>query len=662
MITKRRQKIVKLRAILHEHNYFYYTLDSPRISDAEYDALLRELQVLEQALGEVVPKDSPTQSVGAAPSQAFRTREHREPMLSLANAFNFEEVRDFDRRLCQILEVDTCHYVVEPKVDGLAVNITYYQGYFQYAATRGDGRVGEDVSDHIRSISDIPMALGKGAPEWLEVRGEVYMSHAGFSALNQQQQEAGEKLFANPRNAAAGSLRQLDAKVTASRPLSFFVYAAGVGANEVASSQTALLQQFQSWGFQVQQINLHRGIDAVLAHFEDWDKQRHTQSYDIDGLVYKLNDFSLQGQAGRVARSPRWAVAHKFAAEEVVTTVEEIIWQVGRSGVLTPVALMQPVAVGGVIVSRATLHNFKEMQRKQVHVGDQVILRRAGDVIPEVLRSLHIRKGESSEPEVPQHCPECSATLVQEEIRLYCPAGLACAAQLKERVRHFASRHCLDISGLGDKVISALVDAGFLHHLDDLFKLTSDILLSLPSFADKKAANILAALDKAKDCELARFIHALGIVGVGQSTSQHLARHFGQMESLVQAKADQLLLVQDVGEESCVAICRFFLDENNQRVLSSLKQLGVWPRDVQPIEYLHPLANKQVVITGTLKHLKRHAVQQRLRELGAVPVASLSKKTDVLVVGEKAGSKLEKAKNLGVTVVGEDALLAWLDS
>ncbi|MDQ6961804.1 MAG: NAD-dependent DNA ligase LigA [Mariprofundaceae bacterium] len=659
MVTMK-QQVMELRAELKAHNYRYYVLDNPCVDDAAYDALLRQLQDLESRLGEVIPNDSPTQTIGSPPSVAFTARQHREPMLSLANAFDFEEVREFNRRLCQSLDVGSCDYVVEPKVDGLAVNITYHQGYFHCAATRGDGRVGEDVSDHIRSIKDIPMQLGENAPEWLEVRGEVYMSHAGFVALNEQQQQAGEKVFANPRNAAAGSLRQLDIKMTASRPLSFFVYAAGEGVSEVASSQVKLLNQFQVWGFQVQNTQLYHGVEEVLKGFEAWEKKRKHSAYEIDGLVYKLNDFALQQTAGRISRSPRWAIAHKFAAQEVVTTVHAIVWQVGRSGVLTPVAEMDPVTVGGVVVSRATLYNIKEIQRKQVQIGDQVLLRRAGDVIPEVLRSLSPNR-EKVLIDIPQACPECESALIREDIRLYCPAGLSCSAQLKERVRHFASRNCLDIRGLGDKVIAALIDAGLLCHLDDLFKLDIDQLLALPSFALKKAENTLVALQKAKQCELSRFIHALGIAGVGQSTSQHLATHFKSISILMMAEEESLLQVQDVGSENCANLLSFFADSHNQKILQSLKSLGVWPDDLVDVKDGHPLYNKQVVVTGTLKTLKRHDVQQRLRELGAVPSSSLSKRTDFLIAGEKAGSKLKKAEELGVTVVNETSLLEWFE-
>ncbi|MDX8397288.1 MAG: NAD-dependent DNA ligase LigA [Mariprofundaceae bacterium] len=656
---------------LSEHNYRYYILDAPEISDAEYDVLLRQLSALEAQLEAefdvAIALDSPTQSVGAPVSKVFHACEHGEPMLSLANAFSSVEVQAFDQRIADSLEGLTYEYIVEPKIDGLAVNLRYEAGILVQASTRGDGRVGEDVTDNVRTISDIPWRLDEQAsvPEVLEVRGEVYMSKAAFKQLNLIQQASDSKIFANPRNAAAGSLRQLNAKVTAQRQLSFFAYGTGLGGSGWVSSQTELFERLHGLGFAVQDYVKFSSISDVLAYFEHFSQKRSGLSYEIDGLVFKLNAFSLQQEIGAVARSPRWAIAHKFAAQEVETTVEDIIWQVGRTGVVTPVAVMTAVAVGGVMVSRATLHNINELGRKDVRLGDRVIIRRAGDVIPEVVRVLAGDHDTRSTPtEVPSHCPECQALIVREEAAaaIRCSGGLSCPAQLKERLSHFVSRNGMDIEGLGEKFLARLVDEGLLTNLADLYHLDWTQLTRWDGVGEKKLSNLKQAIDASKCRGLAHFIFALGIRHVGQATARGLAEAFISLEGLMQASEAELLLVADVGSEVAASVQIFFAEQHNIEVLNHLKQAGVQPKDMDVAKpnLQHPLLNKTVVLTGTFVQLKRSEAQQMLRDLGVKVASSVSKNTDVLVAGENAGSKLEKAKQLGVSIAGEEQLQQWL--
>jgi len=671
------QEVAQLRMALHEHNYRYYVLDEASISDAEYDALLRRLSELESALGEVIPSDSPTQTVGAPISQAFVAREHGEALLSLANAFTDSEILAFDQRIRDVLD-DTLadanvEYIIEPKIDGLAVNLRYEYGILKVAATRGDGRVGEDVTDNIRSISDIPWHLNglnlnhlDDIPDVLEVRGEVYMSKASFQQLNDAQSAKGEKLFANPRNAAAGSLRQLDAKVSASRKLSFFAYGVGLGGSDWVDSQSALFEKLKGLGFAVQDYVTCTHIDEILNYYHDFIGKRAQLSYEVDGLVYKLNAFSLQDELGFVARSPRWAIAHKFPAEEVQTTVEKIIWQVGRTGVVTPVAIMRAVAVAGVMVSRATLHNINELARKDVREGDDVIIRRAGDVIPEVVRVVDdARPHRSASVEIPKTCPECDSIIVREadEAAIRCSGGLACPAQLKECLSHFVSRQAMDIDGLGDKLIERLVDEGLLHSPADLYELDVDALSGWEGIGSKKIINLKQAIEASKTRNLPHFLYALGIRHVGQATARALAETFGTCDSLMQAGEEALLAVPDVGVEVAASILAFFVEPHNLDVLKRLYAAGVNPEPMQLAEFdiSHPLVGKTVVITGTFASVKRSDAQQRLRQLGAKVVGSVSRKTDYVIAGEQAGSKLEKAHALNVSVVDEAQLCDWLD-
>ncbi len=657
-----RRRIDRLRTELVEHNYRYYILDAPVIPDAEYDRLLRELQLLEEGLGEPVPADSPTQLVGAPPATSFKPRRHGQPLLSLANVFHADELRDFDRRVSQALGAAHYTYITEPKIDGLAVNLTYADGRLHHAATRGDGETGEDVTANARTIADIPWLLKGDVPEVLEVRGEVYMPKKAFAELNAAQQEKGGRSFANPRNAAAGSMRQIDPKVSRARPLGFFAYGAGLGGGALADSQQALLDRLQSLGFPVQSYEILPDVDAVLNCYGACLERREALDYEIDGLVCKVNEFDLQQKLGAVARSPRWAIACKFPAEEAVTTVEQIIWQVGRTGVVTPVAKMQPVHVGGVTVSSATLHNVDELARKDVHAGDQVIVRRAGDVIPEVVK-VSGPASQRQEVVAPEACPVCGAAVfhIEGEVAIRCSGGLSCPAQLKERLRHFVSRTCMDIEGMGEKLVARLVDEGMLKSVADIYRLDYGVLETFSGMGEKKVENLKAAIDASRARPLARFLHALGIRHVGQATSHALAAHFGNMEAVMAADEDVLQQVSDIGPEVAASLIAFFAEPHNRQVLADLKAMNVWP-EAETVRSAanHPLAGKTVVVTGSLTSMSRQQAQEKLRALGARPAAFVSKKTDYIVAGPNAGSKLEKARELGIEIVNEKQLQEWL--
>jgi len=659
-----RQRINSLRTELKEHNYRYYRLDAPVITDAEYDRLLRQLETLETELGEPVEPDSPTQTVGAMPSQTFTAREHGEPLLSLANAFDEEEVEAFVRRINEGSGKNNPGFIIEPKIDGLAVNLRYERGTLTVAATRGDGITGEDVTDNIRTIGDIPWHLKSGdmpLPDVLEVRGEVYMSKAAFAELNARQDAEGSPPFANPRNAAAGSLRQLDAKVTARRGLRFFAYGAGLGGHALATSQSGLMKRLESFGFAVQETVLADNMQALLERYHLLQEQRYGMPYEIDGVVYKLDDVALQNRMGAVARSPRWAIAHKFPAEEAITKIRNIIWQVGRTGVITPVADMQPVAVGGVMVSRATLHNSDELARKQVYAGATVVVRRAGDVIPEVVRAMDV-DATATMPEPPAACPVCGAAVyqIEGEVAIRCGGGLSCPAQLKERLRHFVSRPAMDIDGMGEKLIAQLVDEGLLTSIADIYELDYSLLLGWSGMGEKKIANLQAALEKSRICPLHRFLYALGIRHVGQATAAALAMHFGSLSAVIETDEEALTAVPDIGPEVAASIGCFFAEAHNRDVINRLLDAGVKPQAVTLQQSEHPLAGKTVVLTGSFEHIQRRQAQEQLRALGARPAGSVSGNTDVVVAGDKAGAKLGKARELGIQVVDEAQLLHWL--
>ncbi|MDT8376453.1 MAG: NAD-dependent DNA ligase LigA [Mariprofundaceae bacterium] len=664
-----RDRIEKLRAELTEHNYRYYLLDAPSIPDAEYDEMLRELGRLEKSLAEPVPADSPTRTVGAPPSHVFEPREHLTPLLSLANAFNDDEVRDFDRRTGEMVG-EPFQYIVEPKIDGLAVNLRYENGTLAVAATRGDGRAGEDVTDNIRTIADIPWHLaGADLPDLLEVRGEVYMSKSSFEALNHAQETAGEKLFANPRNAAAGSLRQLDPKVTAARKLSFFAYGAGEGGAQLAASQSGLLLRLKELGFSIQGYEKLQGVEELLKHYRQWQQRRATLPYEIDGLVYKVDAFNLQQEIGAVSRSPRWAIAHKFPAEEAITRVKRIVWQVGRTGVITPVAEMIPVKVAGVMVSRATLHNIQELQRKDVREGDEVVVRRAGDVIPEVVRVVAVDGERAPMITAPVFCPVCGSHVERSEaeVAIRCSGGLSCPAQLKERLKHFVSRGAMDIEGMGEKLIEMLTDEPEgsplkLKSVADIYRIDFDAFTGREGFGRKKIDNLKLAVEISKQKPLSKFLFALGIRHVGEVTAISLSEAFCSMEAIMDADMESLQAVDDVGPEVAASIRSFFAEAHNREVLSALKASGIWPETVKAREIPgdHPLAGKIVVLTGTLHQIKRSDAHERLRKLGAKPTGSVSKNTDLVIAGENAGSKLSKAESLGIRVVDEAQLMEWL--
>ncbi|MHA7840654.1 MAG: NAD-dependent DNA ligase LigA [Gammaproteobacteria bacterium] len=660
------QHIHDLRKTLNEHNYHYYVLDAPVISDIQYDTLLRELQQLEATYPHLVTPESPTQRVGATPQAGFATITHKTPMYSLDNAFNEEEVRAFEKRLHQRLkEVLPITFVGEPKLDGLAVSLYYENGKLVYGATRGDGKQGEDITSNIRTIKAIPLQLrGDNLPTAVEVRGEVYMAKAAFAALNEAAASKNEKQFVNPRNAAAGSMRQLDPQLTAQRSLSIFCYSIGsLEGATLPSSHYDSLQQLRAWGFPVNEhIHCLSDSDACLQYYQKLQQQRASLPYEIDGVVYKVNDLALQQRLGYVSRAPRWAVAHKFPAEETHTQVLAVEFQVGRTGALTPVARLAPVFVGGATVSNATLHNMDEVHRKDVRVGDTVIIRRAGDVIPEVVMSLkEQRPKEAVIITLPHHCPVCGSDVVKPEGEAVarCIAGLYCGAQKKEAIKHFVSRKAMDVDGLGDKLVEQLVDEAIINDVSDLYKLTLEQLIPLERMAEKSANNVMLALERSKATTLPRFLFALGIREVGEATAAHLAQHFGDLSPLMAADEETLLAVNDVGPVVAAYIVEFFKERHNHYIIDSLLQAGIhWPKLTEA--GTQPLKGKTFVLTGTLGTLTRDEAKEKLQNLGAKVSSSVSKKTYCVVAGEAPGSKLEKATILGVNIMNEQQLLDLL--
>ncbi|MFY9260231.1 MAG: NAD-dependent DNA ligase LigA [Gallionella sp.] len=660
-IDQARVQIQHLRAELEQHNHRYYVLDDPTISDAEYDQLFRDLQALEAQYPELLTPDSPTQRVGSKPVSAFAEVQHRTAMLSLNNAFSDGEVLAFDARIREALGEEVVEYAVEPKFDGLAITLTYQNGVFVQGATRGDGATGEEVTENLRTVRAIPLRLSPPLAA-LEVRGEVLMFKADFAKLNAAQQDKGEKIFANPRNAAAGSLRQLDSRITAKRRLSFFAY--GVGLCEGATLPTqhaAQMAWLKTLGLPVTDLcRVVRGAQGLLDYYRDIGEQRAHLPFDIDGVVYKVNEINQQAQLGFVSRAPRWAIAHKFPAEEAETTLLAIDVQVGRTGAITPVARLSPVQVGGVVVTNATLHNEDEIRRKDIHIGDTVIVRRAGDVIPEVARVvLEKRPADAQVFVMPTHC-ECGAHLAKQadEAVWRCTGGLSCAAQRKEALRHFASRRAMNIEGLGDKLVEQLVDEGRIHTPADIYTLTLDQLITLPRMGEKSAQNLLAAIAHSRTTTLARFIFALGIRNVGESTAKDLALHFGTLDALLEANFDRLQQVRDVGPIVAQSMVDFLAESHNREVIEQLRLYVSW-QEHQLAEHL-PLSGLTFVLTGTLPNLTRDEAKAKLEALGAKVSGSVSKKTHYVVAGEEAGSKLEKAQALGVTVLDEAGLVALL--
>ena len=656
-----------LRAEIERHNHAYYVLDAPTIPDAEYDKLFRELQDIESRHPELRTDDSPTQRVGGVPLPEFKQVRHAVPMLSLNNVFSPEEAAAFDRRCREGLEKERIDYACEPKFDGLAITLRYEQGVFVQGATRGDGFTGEDVTQNLRTVRNIPLRLhGNDCPELLEVRGEVLMLRRDFERLNERQRSRGEKEFANPRNAAAGSLRQLDPKITAQRPLRFFAYGVAdvhaLGAVSPALTlHSAMMDRLIGWGFPVAaERAVVQGAAGLASYYERIGAARRTLSYDIDGVVYKINRIADQEQLGFVSRAPRFAIAHKFPAEEALTTVEAIEVQVGRTGAITPVARLAPVFVGGVTVTNATLHNEDEVRRKDVRVGDTVIVRRAGDVIPEVV-AVVIGKRPILAPEfvMPKKCPVCGSAVEKpdDEAIARCSGGLYCPAQRKQALWHFASRRAMDIEGLGEKLVDQLVDHGLVKTPADLYKLGANTLARLERMAEKSAANLLAAIEASKRTTLARFIYALGIRNVGEATAKDLARHFGALDVLMAADAERLQQVPDVGPVVAASIARFCAEPHNREVIGQLRAAGVqWPEG-EPVQTAvasaSGVAGKTFVLTGTLPVLTREAAKELIEARGGKVAGSVSKKTDFVIAGAEAGSKLTKAQSLGVTILDE---------
>ncbi|MBU1689554.1 MAG: NAD-dependent DNA ligase LigA [Gammaproteobacteria bacterium] len=663
-------RVRQLREELERHNYLYYVLDEPEIPDAEYDKLFRELERLEAENPLLATPDSPTRRIGAAPLAEFSQLTHRVPMLSLNNAFEDEEVAAFDRRVREGLGVERVEYAVDPKFDGLAISLIYENGILLQGATRGDGYTGEDVTTNLRTIKAIPLRLHTtNPPQLLEVRGEVLILKADFEKLNHQQRNKGEKEFANPRNAAAGSLRQLDPRITATRPLTFFAY--GLGSVEGVSlprKLSAVMDYLESLRVPVcRERKVVQGVEGLLEYYRMIGARRDSLPYDIDGVVYKVDDLDSQERLGFVARAPRFAVAHKFPAQEAMTELLGITVQVGRTGALTPVARLKPVFVGGAMVSNATLHNEDEIRRKDVRIGDTVIVRRAGDVIPEVvgvvMGNRHSSAQEFSLLEQYPVCPVCGSHVIRlpDEAAARCSGGLFCPAQRKQAILHFSSRRAMDIEGMGDKLVDQLVDKELIHTPADLYKLGMTTLANLDRMAEKSASNTLAAIEASKKTTLARFIFALGIRNVGEATAKDLARHFGGLDALMAADEGALQQMPDVGPVVAQSIAQFFAEPHNREVIAQLVAAGVhWAEGAGSPISTSPISGKIFVLTGTLPNLTRDEAKERIEALGGKVTGSVSKKTDFVVAGAEAGSKLVKAKELGVVVLDEIQLKEML--
>jgi DNA ligase (NAD+) len=663
------QRIETLREQIRHHNTRYYVLDDPEIPDSEYDRLLRELQNLEAQHPELITPDSPTQRVGAAPVQAFGEVKHLVPMLSLSNAFDEAELLAFNKRVMDRLGIqDSIEYAAEPKLDGLAVSLVYREGVFIQAATRGDGVTGEEITQNIRTIKSVPLRLtNDNLPKVLEVRGEVYMPKTAFEDYNARAQAKGEKTLVNPRNAAAGSLRQLDPRITAQRPLEIFFY--GVGSVEdgtLVDTHSAIMEQLKYWGLRIcpQKSNV-QGPAGCLEYYNKISRLRDSLPYEIDGVVYKVNRLDLQSRLGYVARAPRWALAHKFPAQEELTQIREIVFQVGRTGALTPVARLEPVFVGGVTVSNATLHNMDEIERKDVRVGDTVVVRRAGDVIPEVVRVLPERRLPGAEKvSPPQQCPICASEVIHDEGKavIRCTGSLFCSAQRKEAIKHFASRRAMDIEGLGDKLVDQLVERELVTHVSDIYRLELPQLAALERMGEQSAQNLLDALERSKKSTLARFIYALGIREVGEATARGLAEYFGSLEALMDANEETLKNVPDVGAVVANQVHTFFNQAHNLEVIRKLREAGIhWPEVEVERSPARPLQGNTYVLTGTLSALTREQAKQQLLALGAKTASSVSKKTTAVIAGEDPGTKLSKAESLGIPVLSEKELLELLN-
>lgn len=661
------QRVEELRSVIEDHNYHYYVLDDPRVPDAEYDRLFRELQNLEAEYPELASDNSPTRRVGSSAETSFEEVVHRLPMLSLDNAFSEEELRDFDRRVRDRLGLSgDVEYVCEPKLDGLAVSLHYENGALTTAATRGDGYSGEDITANIRTIPSVPLKLrGKDVPEMVEVRGEVYMPRKGFEELNRRLADRGEKTFVNPRNAAAGSLRQKKSTVTAKRPLEMCAYSVAVTDESLLpDTQWDGLQRVRDWGFRINpEMRMARGVDECLEAYNELMQKRDSLPYEIDGIVFKVNRLDQQKALGFVSRAPRWAIAQKFPAQEELTVIEDVEFQVGRTGAITPVARLKPVFVGGVTVSNATLHNMDEIRRLDVRIGDTVFIRRAGDVIPQVVKVVaEKRPANARQVELPATCPVCDSDVIQIEGEAVarCSGGLFCPAQRKEAIRHYASRKALDIEGLGDKWIDILVDEGMVKTVADLYHLTTRDLTRLERMGEKSASNLVSAIDRSRRPVLWRFLYALGIREVGEATAKALASHFGTLEAIASADEDALQTVPDVGPIVAGHIRSFFEQSHNRETLDALRDAGVEWQEEEVTRGAQPLEGQTWVLTGTLSDMTRDEAKEKLESLGARVAGSVSRKTACVVAGEAAGSKLDKAKQLEVPVLDEAGLLDLL--
>ena len=653
-----RKRAEKLREEIAYHNYRYYILDQPEISDAEYDRLMKELEKLEEQYPELRSPNSPTQRVGAPPLEEFEIVRHTIPMLSLANAFEESEAKDFDKRVKKFLGSSAdIEYVAEPKFDGLAVEIVYERGQFIVGSTRGDGVNGENITQNLRTVKTIPLQLIQKeipAPERLEVRGEVIIQIEKFRALNREREEAGDPPFANPRNAAAGSVRQLDSKITAERPLEIYCYALGQVIGRTFKTQWEVLQTFPKWGLRTNpHVRKYKNIDEVLEYYHEMNEKRETLPYEIDGTVIKVNRFDLQARLGEISRSPRWALAFKFPPKQGTTRILNIVVQVGRTGALTPVAVMEPVRVGGVEVSRATLHNQDEIDKKDVRIGDTVIIQRAGDVIPEVVQVIPSKRtGTEKEFKMPSKCPVCGAEVVREEAIHRC-IGLDCPAQLKGRIRHFASKRAMDIEGLGVKLIDQLVEKGLVNDVADIYYVKKEELIALERMADKSAQNIIDAIEKSKTKPLSKFLYALGIRHVGETTAEDLARYFPRLDDFFHLSEEELMQVEGIGPEVAASVHQFFRDRKNRESIDRLKKAGVKVTEPQ-IKERKKLTGKTFVFTGALKTFARDEARNLVESMGGITASSVSKKVDFVVTGDDPGSKLDKAKELGIKILTEE--------
>lgn len=667
-LQQARKQIDNLRATINKHNYQYYVLDNPSIPDSEYDRLLRELIEIETEFPELVAPNSPTQRVGAEPLPEFEQVNHAQPMLSLANAFNEAELQAFEKRIIDQLESSTVIFSAETKLDGLAVSIIYEKGEFKLAATRGDGYTGENVTHNIKTIASVPLSLvGKNIPELLEVRGEVFMTHKSFEELNNKQRKKGEKLFANPRNAAAGSLRQLDPKITAQRSLSFYAYSIGEYNGQVDfKTHIQVLNQLKEWGIPVSpETKEMKNLKQCLQYYKDIGERRSSLAYEIDGVVYKVNDLVQQNILGFVSRSPRWAIAYKFPPVEEITKVIDINVQVGRTGAITPVARLEPVFVGGVTITNATLHNLDELKRKDVRIGDWVYIRRAGDVIPEVVSVIKekrkkARKNEIREFSMPDNCPVCGSSVerLEGETVFRCMGGISCSAQNIQAIIHFVSRKAMNIDGLGEKLVVQLTESGLVNTVDELYSISQEQLLKLERMGEKSAGNLLGAIEKSKQTTLDRFIYALGIREVGEATARSLAQYFKEFDLIETASIEELEQISDIGPVVAHNIKSFFQQDHNKEVIKELKKHIHW--ETIQNNASSPLEGKTFVITGTLSSMSRDEAKQKLLIQGAKVSSSVSKKTSYVVYGESPGSKYEKAMQLGVDVLNEQDFLKLL--